>query len=373
MIEAVGTTLGRIASSAYPLSCRASALLAALRSAVPFDAAWMASGPHGGRYTSLASVGLTDEVACFLGGDAMAQDVAAAGGEGGGMPVSRSSLFCPASDLAAWADCLAPAGMHESLSVGLSPLGGRHIGLLILLFKSTSPSSRTTRRRLAALAPALALGIDPMPGLLAVARTVRGVTAGAVLRDDGLIEPLPGLHSDQLLAVGSPVLAIASQRLSEGLLYSSFLWPLGGRSAPDGHARITVVAAPEDVPAALIGMALMSPSQNLHGLTPRELEVLGLVIDGCSNQEIAQTLFVAPRTVAAHIEHLLVKLEVRTRTTAAVRAEREGLYVPSVAGLLGGGAGLRRPRELAAARPPPQEAGRNTARTHPSSLSLNIW
>jgi hypothetical protein len=39
---------------------------------------------------------------------------------------------------------------------------------------------------------------------------------------------------------------------------------------------------------------------------------------------------VAPRTVAAHVEHVLVKLEAPSRTLAAVRAEREGLYVPVV-------------------------------------------
>ena len=69
---------------------------------------------------------------------------------------------------------------------------------------------------------------------------------------------------------------------------------------------------------------------DLRGLTPRELEVLGLLIDGCSNQQIARALVVAPRTVAAHLEHILVKLDATTRTLAAVRAEREGLYVPLV-------------------------------------------
>jgi len=56
--------------------------------------------------------------------------------------------------------------------------------------------------------------------------------------------------------------------------------------------------------------------------------VLGLLIDGCSNQQIAHALVVAQRTVAAHVEHILVKLGAGTRTLAAVRAEREGLYVP---------------------------------------------
>jgi DNA-binding NarL/FixJ family response regulator len=75
-------------------------------------------------------------------------------------------------------------------------------------------------------------------------------------------------------------------------------------------------------------VVLVSPAGDLRGLTPRELEVLGLVIDGYSNSEIARALVVAPRTVAAHLEHILVKLSAPSRTLAAVRAERAGLYVP---------------------------------------------
>jgi DNA-binding CsgD family transcriptional regulator len=48
------------------------------------------------------------------------------------------------------------------------------------------------------------------------------------------------------------------------------------------------------------------------------------------SHEIAQALVVAPRTVAAHLEHILAKLDAPTRTLAAVRAERDGLYVPAV-------------------------------------------
>jgi DNA-binding NarL/FixJ family response regulator len=78
----------------------------------------------------------------------------------------------------------------------------------------------------------------------------------------------------------------------------------------------------------VLGTVVLSPLTHSRGLTPRELEVLGLLIDGCSNQQIARALVVAPRTVAAHLEHILVKLDAATRTLAAVRAQREGLYVP---------------------------------------------
>ena len=81
-------------------------------------------------------------------------------------------------------------------------------------------------------------------------------------------------------------------------------------------------------------MVLVTPDADCRGLTPRELQVLGLLVDGRSNQQIARSLAVAPRTVAAHVEHLLDKMEAPTGTLAAVRAEREGCYVPSSSGCL---------------------------------------
>lgn len=334
MSEALGTIMARIAASADPLPDKARALLGALRPAVPFEAAWLGFADHRrSRYVPMACVDLHEDIAEFLAERAMTHDLSVAGIDlDNPVVLSRADRPRPSRDAAAWSDCLARAGIHTSLSVGLFAEDGRHVGLLILLSRSTSPSSRATRRRLAALAPVVAMGIDPMPSLLVAARMVPGVTAGTVLREDGLIEALPGLDGDLLLAVGSPIVSIARRRVDEGLLLSSFLWPLGGAFAPQGHARVTVLATPEDVPEPLLGTALMSPAHDLHGLTPRELEVLGLVVEGCSNQEIAQTLVVAPRTVAAHIEHLLVKLDAGTRTTAAVRAAREGLYVPTVHG-----------------------------------------
>jgi len=131
-----------------------------------------------------------------------------------------------------------------------------------------------------------------------------------------------------MLASDSPLLCAARAVMEESHVYASFLWPLGGRHAPDGHVRVTVLASPDGAAAGLLGTVVLSPVTDLRGLTPRELEVLGLLVDGCSNEQIARALVVAPRTVAAHLEHILAKLDAPTRTLAAVRAEREGLYVP---------------------------------------------
>ena len=170
-----------------------------------------------------------------------------------------------------------------------------------------------------------------MHSLLITARLVRGATAGTVLRLDGTTQRLPGLGGDPLLGVGSRLLAVARERIADGQVYTSFVWPLGGRHAPDGHMRVTVLGAPDDAPELVEGAVVLSSLPDLHGLTPRELEVLWLLVDGSSNREIARALVVAPRTVAAHIEHLLAKLAVPTRTLAAVHAYREGLYVPASA------------------------------------------
>jgi non-specific serine/threonine protein kinase len=62
-----------------------------------------------------------------------------------------------------------------------------------------------------------------------------------------------------------------------------------------------------------------------HGLTPREREVLRLLADGLANPEIADRLFVSRRTVTSHIEHIFDKLDVRTRTEAAIYARDHDL------------------------------------------------
>jgi len=65
-----------------------------------------------------------------------------------------------------------------------------------------------------------------------------------------------------------------------------------------------------------------------NGLTPRERDVLRLVVDRQSNKEIGRTLSISEDTAKKHVQTILSKLGVSDRTQAAVKAVRAGLVSP---------------------------------------------
>ena len=67
----------------------------------------------------------------------------------------------------------------------------------------------------------------------------------------------------------------------------------------------------------------MPPTE--YPLTDREVEVLKLVAQGLSNEDIGQSLVISDRTVGKHVSNLLEKLHLANRTQAALYALREGL------------------------------------------------
>jgi DNA-binding NarL/FixJ family response regulator len=67
-------------------------------------------------------------------------------------------------------------------------------------------------------------------------------------------------------------------------------------------------------------------------LTGRETQVLQLLADGASQETIAQELFISSKTVATHIQRILTKLDVHSRTEAVALAYRQGLVRPTAQG-----------------------------------------
>jgi DNA-binding NarL/FixJ family response regulator len=70
------------------------------------------------------------------------------------------------------------------------------------------------------------------------------------------------------------------------------------------------------------------PARSVEPLSDREVEVLRLVASGANNTEIAETLFLAERTVKGHISAIFLKLGVRDRAGAIIRAYDAGIVVP---------------------------------------------
>lgn len=65
--------------------------------------------------------------------------------------------------------------------------------------------------------------------------------------------------------------------------------------------------------------------KNLYGLTEREMEVLALIVDGYTNPQIAEKLFITISTTKTHVHSILQKLYVNSRSKAISMAMKEGL------------------------------------------------
>jgi LuxR family maltose regulon positive regulatory protein len=90
-----------------------------------------------------------------------------------------------------------------------------------------------------------------------------------------------------------------------------------------GYADKLLTAFPQ--PAPLQSEIRNQQSEMIEPLSPRELEVLRLIAQGFSNQEIADRLFLALSTVKGHTRIIFDKLQVQRRTEAVARARELGL------------------------------------------------
>ncbi|MFS0884405.1 response regulator transcription factor [Aeromicrobium sp. 179-A 4D2 NHS] len=317
-----------ITDSSDSLQDRVDAFVSALRCGMAYDAAWLTvSDPRLRDHAVVGSAGLDEEVADFLASPETADEITAGGADGLDPFVRLSELPGELVDRPVWTRCLGPAGFLGGLGATVRDGSGQQVGFIGLLNRHDRPPHVRARPHLEQLAPLISHGLSPMRSLLAAARMVPDAEAGVVLMRDGSTCTLPGMHDHPLLHRSSPAVRVAHGSLAVGQVSQSFLWPAGAADEDAGHVRLTVLATTE-MSRFVGGLLLLSPTADCHALTPRELQVLGLLVNGRSNQQIATTLAVTPRTVATHVEHVMRKLHAPSRTSAAVQAEREGLYVP---------------------------------------------
>lgn len=86
--------------------------------------------------------------------------------------------------------------------------------------------------------------------------------------------------------------------------------------------KVTTIVVEKQVYINRGEFVLNETAVNELGLSKRELEVLNLMAEGCSNQEIASRLFVSLSTVKTHSSNLFFKLDVKRRTQAIEKAKK---------------------------------------------------
>ena len=173
-----------------------------------------------------------------------------------------------------------------------------------------------------------------MPGMDGLEATRRIVadpdTNAAVLilttfdRDDYLAEALRAGASGFLLKNSSPEELVAAVSVIAG--GEALLSPAVTRRVIEGFTRQSPVV--EDAAQAPAVPAGPTTGADYEQLTEREREVLQLVAQGLSNQEIATTLFVGEATVKSHVSKVLQKLALRDRIQAVIYTYEHGLASP---------------------------------------------
>jgi DNA-binding NarL/FixJ family response regulator len=77
-------------------------------------------------------------------------------------------------------------------------------------------------------------------------------------------------------------------------------------------------------------LSASTTSLDAAGLTARELEVLGLIARGLSNDQIAEKLVLSQATVKTHVGRIFAKIGARDRAQAVVVAYQSGLVAPGL-------------------------------------------
>lgn len=157
------------------------------------------------------------------------------------------------------------------------------------------------------------MGWRPEAGLARLAEAQTRIPVVALLEDEA-----DALHARRAGARGLLRRDSAPSKMTAALLAAAEnLLVLD----PDFLAAVTPQQPPEPPAPQFAG----DEPPLLEELTPRELEVLRLLAEGLPNKTIAQRLDISEHTVKFHVNSLLGKLSVASRTEAVVRATRLGL------------------------------------------------
>jgi DNA-binding NarL/FixJ family response regulator len=178
---------------------------------------------------------------------------------------------------------------------------------------------------------------DGQEALEGIAALVAAEGAPDVVLMDLLMPRMDGISAIAAISQGHPELAVVAMTsftqadLVHGALQAGAAGYLLKDAEADEIAAAIRAACRGEVHldatiAKQLTRSLVAPGPHaVTALTDREREVLVLVARGLSNQQIADSLVISERTARTHVSNILSKLEVASRTQAALVAIREGI------------------------------------------------
>ena len=171
--------------------------------------------------------------------------------------------------------------------------------------------------------------------------TERMVSASPAL---AALAPLASAHQERLDGSGYPrglkgdALSPAAGTLAAADVYQALREPRPHRealpakeAADELRAEVRAGRLDGDAVDAVLraaGHKTTRRPEQPAGLTPREIEVLGLLARGLQSKEIAERLVITPKTVGHHISHIYLKIGASNRVAASVYATEHGLLGP---------------------------------------------
>jgi DNA-binding CsgD family transcriptional regulator len=308
------------ASSGATVSQRAQEVLEELRALIPSAGGIVSSvHPTTGERRTVATVGYSDHVVEYLNGiDFHDEVVQPFGLSQRGWPIRGNDLPVDPMSLKSIAEHFLPEGLVEGLLSTLITPDGRYVGFLDIGGPDPAHPSDSACAVVGLVAPALAHLVDPLQSARQLAATLEADAAAIGLLGDHRIVALQGAADAELLEIGVAIAPMVERLLGAKSTTTGFLWP----SWRGGWYSCRLYRCADDI-NVLTRRDLGRP----YELTRRELEVVTHLVSGSSNAEIAGELCVTLRTVKAHVEHILEKLEVSTRAAAVRRAVQEGLVL----------------------------------------------
>jgi DNA-binding CsgD family transcriptional regulator len=319
----VVSRIGAAATSNAPVEDRSEEILDQLHRVFPYDAGMVvAARAPGTERRPVAGRGYPAPFAHYLTSPQWHQEIVEPYGvPTGGWPVREADLPVDPEGIPALATYGREAGLFEGLLSALITPGGAFAGFLILSWTRAETPPDEAVEVIGSIAPILATILDPLCSSRALVAALEVDSSAVAFQADGSIVTLRGTPPEELIADARRVREVIAHRFGRRGTTASFLWPRasGGWYACRAHRCYDG-----------IDVLLLREPESTYGLTPRELEVLTCLVEGASNAQIAAQLWITTRTARAHVEHILEKLKLTSRSAAVGRAISEGLLVPEL-------------------------------------------